>query len=37
MAEKSRPVILATTVALTGSIAVVGNTFDTPVYSGSKA
>jgi hypothetical protein len=29
VAEKSRPVVLATTVALTGSIAVVGNTFDT--------
>ena len=29
MAEKSRPVVLASAVALTGSIAVVGNTFDT--------
>ena len=29
MAEKSKPVVLASAVALTGTIAVVGNIFDT--------
>ena len=29
MAEKSKPVVIASAVALTGTIAVVGNTFDT--------